>query len=72
MNNTGTGEVQETQGIQATAAPLPEALQRVDEAGHDDSEQQEGPQLHALGNGAGDDGHGRGHEHHLEEEVRQL
>ena len=65
-------EAQVTQGVHAedrSAAPGPGAFHRVDEAGHDHCESQEGPQLHALGNSTGDDGHGSCHEHHLEEEV---
>ncbi len=42
---------------------------RVDETGHDHGEGQEGPQLHALGNGTGDHPHAGGSEHDLEEEI---
>ena len=71
MHDAGTGEVKEAQRIKTAAAPFPVSLHRVDEAGHDHGKHQEGPQLHALGHGAGDDGHRGCHEHDLEEEVGQ-
>ena len=54
-------------------APFPEALHRVDEirSGHD-GEGEERPELHALSDRTRYDGHRRGNEHHLEEEVRQV
>jgi hypothetical protein len=69
VHDAGAGEVVEAEAVEEAAAPLPVALHRIDETGHDHGEQQEGPQLHALGHGAGDDGHGGGDEDDLEEEV---
>src|SRR5690606_29112554 len=55
--------------VEEARAPFPEALNRVDEAGHDHGEGQEGPQLHAFCHRTGYHRHaGRG-EHDLEEEV---
>src|SRR5690606_29275095 len=51
------------------AAPGPGTFHRIDEAGHDHGEGQEGPELHALGDRSGDNRHGGGHEDDLEEEV---
>ncbi len=70
VNHTGTGEVEEASFVQEATAPLPEALDRVDEASHDHGEDQEREQLHALGNRTGNDGHGSRNEYDLEEEVR--
>ena len=73
--DAGAGEVAEAQVAQVVQAehvfttPGPCPLKRVDYSGHDHREDQEGPQLHALGNRTGDDGHGGSHKHHLEEEV---
>src|SRR5690554_1584753 len=75
VNDTGAGKVTEAQVAQVIHAedigfaPGPGTFHRVDEAGHDNCEDQESPELHALGNRAGDDGHGGSHENHLEEEV---
>ena len=74
--DAGAGEVTEAKITEVVhtehigATPGPRAFQRVDKASHEDREYQERPQLHALGNRAGHDGHGGGHEHDLEEEVR--
>ncbi len=43
MNHTGTGEVEETEAVEETAAPLPETFHRVDETGHYHGEGEEGP-----------------------------
>jgi hypothetical protein len=75
VHDAGTGEVGEAQITQVVhaehvvAAPGPGAFHRVDETGHDHRERQEGPQLHTLCHGTGNDRHGGGDEHHLEEEV---
>ena len=75
VNDAGTSKVREAQVAQVIHAkhvgttPGPGTFQRVDHTGHEYREDQEGPQLHTLGNRTGDDGHGGSHEHHLEEEV---
>ncbi len=69
VHDAGAREVGEARLFQEAAAPGPEAFHGVDEAGHHHAEQQEGPELHALGHRPGDDGGGGRHEDHLEEEV---
>ena len=72
VHDTGTGVIAEAGLGEEPTAPAPVALDRVDEAGHDYCEGQEGKQLHALGNRTGDDRHGGRDEYHLEEEVRAV
>ncbi len=72
MHHATAGEIQEARLVEDAAAPFPVAFDGIDDAGHDHGEQQEGPQFHALGHGPGDDGHGRRHEHHLEEEIGEI
>ena len=64
-------EVAEASRQEATA-PVPEALDWVDEAGQHDGKCEERPELHALGDGTRHDRHRGCDEHDLEEEVRQA
>src|SRR5690606_16061166 len=69
VDDTGTGAVGVAQFAQPAATPAPGALDRVDEAGHDHRNAEEGPQLHALGHRTKDDLPAGTGEDHLEEEV---
>ena len=69
MDDRGASEVLEPQTIEPAASPRPRAHYGVDEAGQDERDEEEGPELHALGDGAGHYGRGSRHEHHLEEPV---
>ena len=70
VHDTRACKVLETGRIQCATAPLPESLHGVNEAGHDHSKSQEHPKLHPFCHRTGNDGHGRRHEHDLEEVVR--
>ncbi len=72
MHDTRTCEIQEARRIEEAAAPLPIALHGIDHTCQHDGKQEEGPELHALCDGTGNDRHGRGHEHDLKEEIRQV
>ena len=64
------GKILEAHRVKPAAAPGPRADDRVDDRREHGDEQEERPEPHPLGQGAGDDGGGRGDEHHLEEPVR--
>ncbi len=72
MDHARTCEVEEPGGVEEAAAPFPVALHGVDEARQHDGEDEERPELHALGDGARDDRHRGGDEYDLEEEIRQV
>ena len=72
VHDGGTGEIAEAQLGEPASAPRPGAHQRVDDAGQDGDEDEERPQLHALGESARDDGGGGRHERHLEEPERHT
>ena len=54
----------------ASCAPLPATDDGINKSGQEQSEDEERPKLHALGNGAGHNRRGGGAEHHLEVPVR--
>ena len=67
-----TSEVMETglaDGREPAAAPCPATHDGVDESHVDNSEDEEGVELHAFGNGTGHDRRGGGGEHGLEQPV---
>ena len=78
MNDSASGEVQETQVAQSVhaenwvPAPRPTTLHRVDKSGHYHCEGEEGKELHSLGHGTGHNGHCSGNKNHLKKEVRNL
>ena len=69
MDDARPCEVGEACRCKRTATPAPGSLDRVDEARHDHGKGEESPKLHPFRNGAGNNGHGRGDENHLEEII---
>ncbi len=72
VHHARTREVQETQFVEESATPLPEALHGVNEARQHHREREECPELHPLGDGAGHDRHCGRDEHDLEEKVGEV
>ena len=76
MHYTGAGKIQESEIIaeaveaeDASTAPGPATFHRIYNRCHGDCEDDECPQLHALGHRTGHDRHGGSDKHYLEKEI---